>query len=268
MELSRIVESWSGVSGVQSVERAFSVLRCLAGGPAGVSAIAERVGLPKSTVSRLLSTLQDIGAVEQSGAGGDYRVGGGLVDIATGALPGRSLVAAARPHLAELVDGLDEVAGLSVFDVQDVVYVEQVSADRHVQVRDWTGERIPAHMVSSGLVLLANLDTSELERYLARPLEAATDRTVTDPEQLRARLATIARDGYVWTFDEYVPGISSVAAPVIRPDGRVLAAVHVHGPSYRFPESARAPAIAELVAEAGRRIGARLASADALASSS
>ena len=88
---------------------------------------------------------------------------------------------------------------------------------------------------------------------------------MTEPEQLRKRLATIARDGYVWTFDEYVPGISSVAAPVVRADGRVLAAVHVHGPSYRFPESGRAPAIAELVAEAGRRIGARLASAEALA---
>ena len=101
VEPSRIVESWMAVSGVQSVERAFSVLRCLAGGAAGVSAIAERVGLPKSTVSRLLSTLQDVGAVEQSGAGGDYRVGGGLVDIAAGALPGRSLIAAARPHLAD-----------------------------------------------------------------------------------------------------------------------------------------------------------------------
>ena len=265
MELSRIVESWMGVSGVQSVERAFAVLRCLAGGPAGVSAIAERVGLPKSTVSRLLSTLQDVGAVEQAGAGGDYRVGGGLIDIAAGALPGRSLIAAARPHLAELVDALDEVAGLSVFDVQDVVYVEQVSADRHVQVRDWTGERIPAHMVSSGLVLLAHLDDSELDRYLARPLEGATGRTVTEPEQLRKRLATIVRDGFVWTFDEYVPGVSSVAAPVVGADGPVLAAVHVHGPSYRFPEAGRAPAIAALVAEAGRRIGARLASAEALA---
>ena len=99
--------SWNpgGMSGVQSVERAFAILRCLAGGPAGVSEIAERVGLPKSTVSRLLVDAAGDSAPSSSrGSGNEYRVGGGLVDIAAGALPGRNLVTVARPHLVELVD--------------------------------------------------------------------------------------------------------------------------------------------------------------------
>ena len=75
------------MSGVQSVERAFAILRCLAGGPAGVSEVAERVDLPKSTVSRLLSTMQVLGAVEQSGAGTEYRVGDAMIDIASGPFP-------------------------------------------------------------------------------------------------------------------------------------------------------------------------------------
>ena len=90
------------MSTVQSVERAFAILRVLAGGPVGVTDLGERVGLPKSTVSRLLSTLEELGAVEQLTAGGEYRIGAAIAHLGASAVPGRSLVALARPHLAEL----------------------------------------------------------------------------------------------------------------------------------------------------------------------
>lgn len=246
------------MSGVQSVERAFAILRCLAGGPAGVSEVAERVGLPKSTVSRLLSTLQVLGAVEQSGAGNEYRIGAAMIEVASGAVPGRNLIAVARPHLVELVDALGEAAGLAVLDVRDVVYLDQVNVDNPVQVRNWTGERIAAHMVSSGLVLLAHLSERELDRYLNGPLKAATPRTTTDPVALRRRLAAIAGRGTEWAYDEFVNGISSVAAPVFGAGGHVVAALHAHGPSYRFPGSGAAEDIAALVAGTAERISARL----------
>jgi DNA-binding IclR family transcriptional regulator len=245
------------MTAVQSVERAFVILRCLAGGPAGVSAIAERVGLPKSTVSRLLSTLQALGAVEQSG--NDYRIGHGMIDLAAAALPGRNLISVARPHLAELVETLGEAAGLAVLDVNDVVYLDQVNVDNPVQLRDWTGERLRPHMVSSGLVLLAHLSEAERERYLAGPLEAGTPKTTTDPSALRRRLAEVADQGTAWTIDEFVTGISSVAAPVTGAGGQVVAAVHAHGPSYRFPPSGRADDVAGTVARVARRVSARLA---------
>lgn len=245
-------------SGVQSVERAIIILRCLAGGPAGVSAVAERVDLPKSTVSRLLSTLQVLGAVEQSGAGNEYRVGSTMIEIAGGALPGRNLIAVARPHLVELVDTLGEAAGLAVLDVRDVVYLDQVNVDNPVQLRDWTGERIAAHMASSGLVLLAHLSERELDRYLEGPLEAATPLTTTDPLALRGRLQAIAERGTEWIFDEFANGISSVAAPVFGAGGRVVAALHAHGPSYRFPGTATSDDIAGIVAAAAQRISTRL----------
>jgi IclR family transcriptional regulator, acetate operon repressor len=247
------------MTGVQSVERSFAILRCLAGGPAGVSEIADRVGLPKSTVSRLLSTLSTIGAVEQSGAGNDYRIGHGMVDLAAAAIPGRNLISVARPHLVELVETLGEAAGLAVLDVADVVYLDQVNVDNPVQVRDWTGERLHPHMVSSGLVLLAHLSDAERERYLARPLEAATPQTITDAAALRRRLEDVARRGTEWTIDEFVVGISSVAAPVTGAGGQVVAAVHAHGPSYRFPPPGAADEVAGQVAAAADRISARLA---------
>jgi DNA-binding IclR family transcriptional regulator len=247
------------MTGVQSVERSFAILRCLAGGPAGVSEIADRVRLPKSTVSRLLSTLTTLGAVEQAGAGNDYRIGHGMVDLAAAAIPGRNLISVARPHLIELVETLGEAAGLAVLDVTDVVYLDQVNVDNPVQVRDWTGERLHPHMVSSGLVLLAHLSEPERERYLARPLEAATPKTTTDPDELRRRLAGVAERGTEWTIDEFVTGISSVAAPVTGAGRQVVAAVHAHGPSYRFPPPGAADEVTAQVAAAADRISARLA---------
>src|SRR5262245_51701925 len=145
----------SPVGSVQSVERAFAVLRCLAGGPAGVTEIADRCDLPKSTVSRLLATMNEIDVVEQVGAGGDYRLGSVIVDLAGGMSPTAHLVTLARPHLADLSEDLGEATGLSVLDGRQVHYLDQVDGRHAVQVHDWTGERVPAHLVPSGLVLLA-----------------------------------------------------------------------------------------------------------------
>lgn len=243
---------------VQSVERAFAILDRLSRGSAGVSEIADSVGLAKSTVSRLLSTLQDLGAVDQSGAGSEYRVGSRIVDISAGAVPGRNLMAVARPHLVELVSLLGEAAGLSVLDGDQVYYVDQIDGDHPVSVKDWTGTRIPAHAVSSGLAMLAYAD-AERARVLAGPLEAFTPTTMTDPELLRRRLADVAACGSAWVWEEFSEGINSVAAPVFDADRMPIGAVHSHGPSYRFPGPDQADAIAAQVVLTAKLVTDRLA---------
>jgi IclR family transcriptional regulator, acetate operon repressor len=240
-------------SSVQSVERAFTVLRCLSGGPAGVTDIADRVSLPKSTVSRLLSTLDELGMVEQISSGGNYRLGSGIVDIAAAVLPGRSLIAAARPHLHDLVTATGEAAGLSIADGFDVLYLDQVDSDNQVLVRDWTGERLRAHAVSAGQVLLA-FDAIDRDRYLAMPLERSASGTLTDAAAIRTRLVDIAAKGYAWAFEELIDGLNSVAAPIRDAGGRVVGAIHAHGPAYRFPGDADADALGRLVAAAADRV--------------
>jgi DNA-binding IclR family transcriptional regulator len=247
------------MSSVQSVERAFTILRCLAGGPAGVSQIAERVGLPKSTVSRLLSTLQALGAVEQVSAGGEYRIGEALAELASAALPVRSLADTARPHVQDLVNTLGEAAGLSVLDGDAVVYLDNVESKHAVQIRDWTGERLPLHVVSSGLVLLAHAPPSVIEDYLRGPLERFTPRTMVDPDKLRKRLDAVRDRPVEWVLEEFAEGLNSVAAPVWSAGGRVVAALHAHGPSYRFPPPGDAEGVGEAVAAAAATISARLA---------
>ncbi len=246
------------MSRVQSIERAFAVLGALTDGPIGVTDVAERVDLPKSTAARMLASLAREGAVEQLPGDTRYRMGPRIESLATGQAAARGLVAIARPHLTELAASIGEVAGLSVAEGDLIHYIDQVDSDNPVGVRDWTGARLALHAVSSGLAVLALRPRAELEAYLAGPLERFTERTMTDPDALRARLQRIQLDGYAWTAGEYTEDISSVAAAIADASGEAVAAIHVHGPSYRFPAAGLEAALGLQVAGAATRIGRAL----------
>jgi IclR family acetate operon transcriptional repressor len=246
------------VSRVQAIERAFGVLGALTDGPIGVTEVAERVGLPKSTAARMLASLAREGAVEQVPGETRYRLGPRIETLATGLVATRSVVAIARPHLAELAASIGEAAGLSIPDDREVHYIDQVDSSNPVGIHDWTGSRVPMHAVSSGLVFLAHRSSAAIERYLAEPLAALTERTTTDPDALRERLRAVALAGFAWVHDEFADGISSVAAGIADASGEVVAAVHVHGPSYRFPPPGRDAALGLHVATTATRIARTL----------
>jgi DNA-binding IclR family transcriptional regulator len=248
------------VSRVQSIERAFAVLAALTDGPVGVTDVAERADLPKSTAARMLASLAREGAVEQVPGDTRYRLGPRIEALASGLGSTHGLIAIARPHLAELAASLGEAAGLSVPDGREVHYIDQVDAPipNPVGIRDWTGSRVPMHAVSSGLVFLAFRPAAAVERYLAEPPVPLTERTVTDPAVIRERLRAIALAGFAWVHDEFAMGISSVAAAVPDPNGEVVAAIHVHGPSYRFPPAGREAALGLAVATTAGRIARSL----------
>ena len=243
---------------VQSIERAFALLRALAVGPVGVTELAERVELPKSTVARLLAALENEGAVAQAGIGGEYRLGDGLLDIAGATQPGSGLVATARPYLIELCSEASEAAGVSILNGRSVYYLDHVEAESDVQVRSWTGELAPLHAVPSGLVLLAHFGETELENYLQGPLTASTPWTVTDPDEIRERLSTIRSLGYAWVYEEFAEGINSIAAPIVEADGTVQSALHIHGPAYRFPNPERTHDLGNLVINAATSLADNL----------
>jgi DNA-binding IclR family transcriptional regulator len=238
---------------VQSVERAFAVLGVVGAGPIGLTPIATRVGLPKSTVSRMLDTLEGVGAVERLD-GPRWRIAPGLASLASGVAPERTLVAVARQSLVELVRDLGEAAGLALPDGYEVRYVDQVESSNPVQVRDWTGTRAPMHAVPSGLVLLAWWPEAALEAYLERDLARLTPRTVVRPRVVRRRLADVRERGYAWGLEEFAEGINSVAAPLRDGSGQTIAALHVHGPAYRFPPPGGAERIAARVVAAASAV--------------
>ena len=246
------------MSSVQSIRRAFGVLSALGDGPLGVTEVAERSGLPKSTAARLLATLVDEGAVEQVPGDTSYRLGPRLITLAGGFSLTRSLAAIARPTLSNLAEASGEAAGLGMPDGDLVHYIDQVDTLHPVLVRDWTGVRAPLHAVSSGQVLLAFRTPAAIERYLERPMERFTPNTLVDPDAVRDRLRDVRRRGYSWAIEEFDAGISSVAAPIADASGEVIAAVHIHGPSYRFPRADRTAELAQIVVAGAATIAAGL----------
>lgn len=242
---------------VQSIDRAFQVLRALVASPAGITELAGRVRLPKSTVARLLSTLEELRAVTREDDGKTFRVGMGIVELAGAIDASAALASAMMPRLIGLASAIGEAAGFSVPTGYTMHYLVQVESPNSVQVRDYSGLTVPMHVGPSGLCLMALWPAEELDRYLSRQLEVYTPHTITEPELIRKRLDEIRDSGHSWIYEEFAEGITSVAAPVLNGDGRVLGAIHVHGPAYRFPSPGSSEEIARKVMEAAAGFSVR-----------
>jgi DNA-binding IclR family transcriptional regulator len=248
-----------GGGGVQSVDRAISVLEILARrGAAGVSEVAADIGVHKSTAFRLLAALEERDLVEQAVDRGKYQLGFGVLRLAS-AIPTRlDLVRQARPVLEELVTRFGETVNLAVIRSHYAVNVDQAMSPAAVASHNWVGQLTPLHATSSGKVLLAYLDRPGRRRLLdAAGLARFTRATVTSRRALEAQLARVLDDGYATTFEEYEDGLNAMAAPVRDHSGAVVGAVSVSGPAYRLDAARIAEGAAGLCAGA-ERISARL----------
>jgi DNA-binding IclR family transcriptional regulator len=244
---------------IQSVQRATRLLKAFDSGPAelGVSELSRRVELHKSTVSRLLATLESEGLLERVPATEKYRLGFMLVRLAGQVTHFGDVREAARPILVELTDRSRETVHLAVLDGGEVVNVEQIAGPHIVREANWVGRRTPLNCVANGKALLAFLPPEQIERILAGPLPRFTERTITDPRRLRKELAAVRERGYAQALGEIEEGLNTVAAPIRDAAGAVIASVSVSGPAYRVTAD-RIPALGALVVEAAARISARL----------
>ncbi len=245
---------------VESVARAVRIIEALAMSPAGLSDVARTVDLPKSTVARLLSTLEEVDAVERDEEDHRlYRLGPMVQRLSSAAGGPAQLAGFAYPYLEELTELTGEAAGVSIPDGYSMHYIAETEGEHPVQVRDWTGELIPMHVVPSGLAIMAHWPTEQLDRYLSRDLAELTAYTITDPDAIRERLGEIRETGYAWLYEEFVEGINSVAAPVLDQRGLVTGSLHVHGPAYRFPAESDETLLGKAVLLAAERLSAALA---------
>jgi DNA-binding IclR family transcriptional regulator len=248
------------MSSIQSIERAFSIIETVASKSdgLGMTQIANRVGLPKSTVSRILATLEQLGAVERLPEGEGFRLGSKMLKLAYQVPYGRHLDVLARPYLVELADATGESVSLCLPDGDQVLYKDQVQSRHHVQVREWTGMRFPMHVVSPGKVFLAGWEAGALARYLERPLVQYTPKTVADPSGLKAQLAEVRKQGYWWAIEEFEEGLVGVSAPVNDHTGQTVAAFNIFGPAFRFPRNNDYKAVTDLLLDVCGRMTAVL----------
>jgi DNA-binding IclR family transcriptional regulator len=244
---------------VRSVDRAASLLLALGETPgtAGVTELARRLGLHKSTASRLLETLERRGLVEQDEQTGKYRLGLVVIRLAERAEGTLDLRALAQPELEKLAMLTRETVGLGVIEREQLLTVAQVDGPNLIAVGDWTGRATPLHCVASGKVLMASLAEREVVRIVKRGLIRYTERTIVDLDPLLEELARIRRRGYATAIGEYELGLNAVAAPVYDARGQVRAAVDIWGPTFRLTPR-RMPELAAQVREAAAAISVRL----------
>lgn len=220
---------------VQSVDRALSIMEILArDGWSSVTEIARELEVHKSTVFRLLATLQRRGIVEQHAVTQKYRLGFAIARLAHGVRGNPNLVDLVRPTLERLSERLDETVDLAVIEDGEVTNIDQANLSTSVIAVDWVGHRSPMHVAASGKIFLAYGDQAETEAFLAGPLDALTPNTITDPAVLRAELVEIRERGFSMTRGELEQGLNAVAAPVFGSDGSVIAVIVVSGPEYRM----------------------------------
>ena len=247
----------SATAGVQSVDRALSILESLARhGEAGVTELSQELDVHKSTAFRLVSTLEGHGLVEQTGDRGKYRLGVGLLRLAGATTARLDVVQEARPLCRKLAADTGETVNITVLADRAALYLDQVAGSSALQSHNWVGQHIPLHATANGKVLLGGLDEPRLTDLLGS-LPAYTDLTVTRAVQLRAELEEVRERGYAVAVDELEVGLTAVAAPIRNAHGDVIASISVSGPTFRLHDG-RVDAVADLTVAAAAEVSHRL----------
>jgi DNA-binding IclR family transcriptional regulator len=254
--MSNAVESGNG--GVQSVDRALTILEVLARiGEAGVTEIAAELGVHKSTAFRLVTTLEGHRLVEQANDRGKYRLGVGILRLAGATTARLDLVQEARPVCRQLAADTGETVNLAVLSESSALYLDQVAGSSALQPHNWVGQHIPLHATSNGKVLLSGLDDVALDEVLGG-LSRYTALTITRKSQLREEVKLVREQGYAVAIDELEVGLTAAAAPIRNAHGDVVASMSVSGPTFRLtPDRVEAvvPQLVEAALEVSHRLG-------------
>jgi DNA-binding IclR family transcriptional regulator len=240
-----------------AVDKALTLLKQLAehDREIGVSELARRTGLTKSTAFRLLGILQRNDLVERVGS--NYRLGTQLFDIGTRVYGPTSVLLRERllPHLADLYELTHETVHLAVLHDTDIVYVNKIHGHRATRSPSRIGARMPAYCTGVGKALLA-FDHDAAEAAIAAGLHGRTEYTVTDPASFRAELHRIRQDGVAYDREEAALGLACVAVPIMGLGGQPVAALSVAGAGNRFDPARFAPALRRVAYEAARAVTA------------
>lgn len=220
----------SSVTSALLVLKAFSVEEA----EIGISSLAKRLGLAKSTVHRLAVTLASEGFLEQNPETGRYRLGLSLFTL--GALARRRMDVSnvSRPLLGVLRDKHQEAATLAILSGASIMYLHNLESGQAIGIRAHIGDLKPATCTAEGRVLLAFSAPAVLAEVLKAGLVARTPKSITDPQALLDVLEEVRQSGYAIDDEESEAGMRCVAAPVRDISGKVIAAVGLAGPTQRL----------------------------------
>jgi DNA-binding IclR family transcriptional regulator len=223
----------------------------------GITMLASRLRLAKSTVHRLAATLTSAGFLEQNSDTGKYRLGVALFEL--GALVRRRMDVAneARPKLRELLEKTGETVQLGIVDHESVLYVYEMESRHAIRMAAAVGGRAPLHCTAVGKVLLAFQPADYVKRIVGNGLKSYTQKTITRRDELLAQLQEVAAREYAIDDEESEPGLRAIAAPVRNHTGGVIAALGVAAPMQRMTKKEMQDCVPDVVATAAA-VSARL----------
>ena len=243
---------------VQSLQRALSLMNCLAQSPSGLGLkdIAAEAGLPPSTAHRLLSTLLDQGFVHIQPGGQKWTIGVQAFSVGQSFLAGRDLIQIARAPMVKLMEETQETVKMGFLSGDHVVILTQAECSQPMRAFAEPGASLPLHCTSMGKALLAAHGKGAAHDLLvAQSITAQTAKTILKFDPLWSDIEATWARGYAVQDEEYLIGLRGAAACIYDENGKPAAALSVNGPSVRIP-SDRLDQLGELVADVCQEITA------------
>jgi DNA-binding IclR family transcriptional regulator len=221
---------------IRAVERALDVLECFSikTPELSMTQISEKVGMNKSTVHRLLATLERKRFVERNPVTGTYRAGIHLLQLAYLVMETSDLRRVSEPFLRRLWEKHLETVDLAVFDGNEVIFISVLESPQRIKLAAAVGQRLPAFCTASGKAILAYMPRDSVLHMLKHDLQKYTPSTIVSLEQIVEDLRICEEQGFAIAVQEYEEGINAVGAPVVGRNGQPIATVSVAGPAYRL----------------------------------
>jgi IclR family pca regulon transcriptional regulator len=244
---------------VMALERGLRVLRTFSREHAQLtlSEVAALTGLTPATARRSLHTLEALGYVGRTGR--RFLLRPKVLALSAGYLSAINAEVVLQPFLQQVVNEVGGSSSVTILDDLEIVYIAHASANRAIRLTAGTGSRYPVYPTSMGRVLLAYQPDWVIDSYFARAtLRKLTDKTETNPNNLRRILKQVRETGYASIQDELDYGIVSVALPIFGPSGRIVAAVNCADVTNRIDRASMIAQRLPVLRQAVRRIEAML----------
>lgn len=223
---------------LQSVDRALYILGLLQNSKdgLGVTELSNRLDVAKSTVHRLLTSLQRKGFVQQDRITEKYRLGLRLLELGNAVTESLDIRKIAQPFLLNLSEETSETTHLVLLEQGDVVYIDKIESAHTIGMKSRIGKRAPAYCTGVGKAILSHLPEEEVDKAISGPLKKYTETTITDKRQLKNELAKIKEKGYSLDLEEHEEGIRCAAAAILNYKNEVVAGISVAGPNMRMTD--------------------------------
>ena len=221
--------------------------------------LSKALGLNKSSVTRLLYSLEEAGFLRRDNTTGRYKLTYKLFRIGNVYIQHASLYKEAMPVLSQLVEATRETAQLNVLEKNEVAIIDRIETPESIGLMGLAGVNLPAYCSATGKVLLAHLPDNELDEYFSNvQLKSYTPNTITDRKLILKELKLIKKQGYAICKAELEKQVVGIASPLRNKSGKVIASISIAGPDFRIGKKRVQEHMIKLVTEAAGSISQRL----------